>query len=847
MLPKYSPRLNLKKRFGRQKLTVKLLSIALGVIAIGFLLSFIVFAWYARDLPAPGKLSQATSASTVFLDRDDKVLFELSKDKNRVPVDLKDISSHLKNATIAIEDKNFYYHKGISETGILRAALSTIFRGSVQGGSTITQQLIKNTLLGSQRTASRKFKEIILSFEVERRYKKDQILEMYLNEAPYGGTLWGVESASMGYFGKPAKELNIVESAFIAGLPQSPSIYSPFIGKKDVWKPRTKSVLRRMREDRYITRLEEKDALKKIDSLKFSQPKLSINAPHFVFYVRDQIEKEFGAKILDQGLRVKTTLSLDVQKKAQEIVKEEVGKLKGFNATNAATVILDSKSGEVLAMVGSYDFNNEDFGKFNAALGLRQPGSALKPITYATALEKGYTPSTLIMDLKTTFPQQGGSDYSPVNYDGKFRGPVQMRFALGNSFNIPAVKMLAMIGIRDFLKRANDMGLTTLAPTDANLRRFGLGVTLGGGEVRLVDLTSAYSVFARGGATRETQSILEIRDYTGKRIYKAPKNNEKRVLSPEASFLISHILSDNIARTEEFGPNSYLRIPGKTVSVKTGTTDDKRDNWTVGFTKSITVGVWVGNNNNSPMNQKIASGVTGASPIWNRIMSDLLKKYPDGIMDKPGRVKSLEIDSFLGGLPKDGYPKRSEYFIDGTEPKDASPFYKKLKISRSTGKLANDVEIKSGNYDEKDFIVITENDSISTDGKNRWQEAIDAWSREQKDDKFHYPTETSDASSDSVIVSIKAPGDHEQVNSNSVNIKAKITSLSRIKNVKIYVNGNVNKNFDEDKKDIDETLNLSDGIYEIKVTAQNDKDKSSEAVIKIGVNRAWDSGATPTP
>lgn len=838
----------LRKKFARQRLRVKLLILVLAFLAFGFLSSFIVLAWYARDLPAPGKLSQATSASTIFLDRNDKVLFELSKDKNRVPVKLDDISAHLKNATIAIEDKRFYKHRGVSQTGILRALLSTAFKGRVQGGSTITQQLIKNTLLGPQRTFSRKFKEIILASEVERRYTKDQILEMYLNEAPYGGTLWGVESASMGYFGKPTKDLNIVESAFVAGLPQSPSIYSPFIGQKDAWKGRTQDVLRRMREDRYITRLEERDALRKIDSLKFSQPKLSINAPHFVFYVREQIEKEFGAKILDQGLKVKTTLSSNVQKQTEKIVKEEVRKIQGLNARNGAAVVLDSKTGQILAMVGSYDFNNEDFGKFNAALGLRQPGSAIKPITYATAFEKGYTPSTLVMDLKTTFPQQGGKDYIPVNYDGKFRGPIQLRFALGNSINVPAVKLLAMVGVKDFLKKANDMGIETFAPTQTNLNRFGLAITLGGGELTLLDLTSAYSVFARSGNTRETQSILEIRDHRGKRIFKAPKPKGKRALSEEVSFLISHILSDNVARTDAFGPNSFLRIPGRTVAVKTGTTDDKRDNWTVGYTKSVTVGVWVGNNDNSAMNPRIASGVTGASPIWSRIMTYLLNprggKFGDGIPDKPSRIKSLEVDGFLGGLPKDGYPKRSEYFIEGTEPKDVSPFYKKLKISKNTGKLANDVEIKKGEYEEKEFIVITENDPVSTDGKNRWQEAIDAWAREQGDDKFKYPTETSDKSSEDVIVSIKEPSDHSTVG-NSVKVKVKITSVSSIKNVKIFINGTERRSWDEDKKDIEETFDLADGTYEIKATARNDKDKSGESTIKIGVNQPWDSSPTP--
>ena len=850
-----SRRFDLQRKFAKQTLLVKALVVLVGLVIVGYLFSFILFAWYSRDLPAPGKLTAATSASTVFLDRDDRVLFELSKDKNRVPVKLKDISLRLKQATVAIEDKNFYRHKGVSRTGIVRAIFSTLLKGRVQGGSTITQQLIKNVLLDSTRTFSRKFKEITLASEVERRYTKDQILEMYLNEAPYGGTFWGVESAAMGYFGKASSELNLTESAFIAGLPQSPSIYSPFIGRRDAWKSRTRDVLRRMREDRYITRKEETEALARLDTLKFSEARLSINAPHFVFFVREQLEREFGNKILDQGLKVKTTLSLDVQRATQKVVNEEVKKLKGFNATNGAAVVMDSKTGEILAMVGSYDFNNRDFGKFNAAVGLRQPGSAIKPITYAAAFEKGYTPSTVVMDTATTFPNQGDKEYKPVNYDGRFRGPVQLRFALGNSINMSAVKLLAMVGVRNFLSKASDMGLETLEPSTRNLNRFGLAITLGGGEVTLLDLTNAYSTFARAGVARDHQSIIEVRNHKGRRIYKAPQNRGRKVLTPESSFLVSHILSDNNARSEVFGPNSYLRVPGRTTAVKTGTTDDKRDNWTVGYTKSLTVGVWVGNNDNSPMNPRIASGVTGASPIWQRIMIQLLNsrdrgrlKYQDGIPDQPARIKSLEVDAYLGGLPREGYPKRSEYFIEGTEPKDISNFYKKLKISKSTRKLANDVEIKQGDYEEKDYIVITENDPVSTDGKNRWQEGIYAWQDSQGDEKLKPPRDVSDASVDNIVVSIKSPGDRSTVSTNDVQIKAKITSVSGIKNVKIYINGTERKNWDEDKKEVEETINLPDGVYEIKVTARNDRDKTGESTIKIGVNRPWDSGSsTPTP
>jgi len=828
---------------------------AIGVVIFGFILSFILFAWYARDLPSPNKLSQVTNYSTVFYDRDGKVLYEMYKDKNRVPVTFTEVPKYLREATIAIEDKNFYHNQGFSQLGILRAAFNMLTGHGLQSGSTITQQLVKNVLLNSRQTISRKIQEIILSIEVDRKYKKDDILLMYLNEAPYGGSFWGIGTAAKGYFDKKPSELNLLQSAFIAGLPQSPSQYSPFIGIPGAWKQRTKDVLRRMREDKYITTDQEKAALNQMNGLSFASPKLNISAPHFVFYVKDAIEKEYGAKIIDQGVKVTTTLSADTQAIVEKIVKDEVSKLKDYNATNAAVVVLDSKTGEILAMVGSYDYNDEKFGKFNVALGLRQPGSAIKPITYATAFEKGYTGATTLMDVQTEFGNSTTQKpYIPVNYDGKFHGPMQLRFALGNSENIPAVKLLAMVGVRSFLQKAYDMGLTQFAPTDSNLNRFGLAVTLGGGETTLLDLTSAYSVFAAGGIKRDVSSLNQIENFNGKTIYKKVRINEKQVLSPAISFLVSHILSDNNARAAEFGLNSYLNIPGRTVAVKTGTTDDKRDNWAVGYTNSITVGVWAGNNDNSPMNPKIASGATGASSIFYQVMRSLLSmpassktRYGDGIIAKPDNVKALQIDSYLGGLPKDNNPTRAEYFIDGTEPKDISPFYKKFKISKSNGKLANDVEIKTGNYDEKYFIVFTEDDPVSTDGKNRWQEGIDKWLKDQSDSKFHPPTEVSDNKSSDVVVSIYNPQGQSTVSSGNIDIKAKIISMKTLKSVKVKLNGNEIKSWSDDHKEINETISITnDGAYELQVIAVNQDDKTGDSIIKFGVNKPWDY-TTPVP
>lgn len=825
-----------------------------GLIAFLFLLTLILFTWFSRDLPSPGKLSQTEQSATIFYDRDGKVLFQMYKDKNRLPIAYKDIADTLKKATIAVEDKDFYKHGGFSSVGILRSFFLLVFNRKISGGgSTITQQLIKNVLLDSKQTATRKLKEIILAISVEGKYTKDQILEMYLNESPYGGSFYGVGSAAKGYFGKTPAQLSLLESAFIAGLPQSPSVYSPFIGVKDAWKARTKVVLRRMREDKYITAAEETKALAQMSKLTFSQSRMSINAPHFVFYVKELIEKEYGAKILDQGLKIKTTLSLDVQQKAEKIVKAEILGIKKYDVGNGAVVVLDSQTDEVLAMVGSYDYNDNEYGKYNVAVSRRQPGSAMKPITYALALEKGYTAATTLMDVKTTFPVKDQEDYVPVNYDGKFKGPVQLRFALANSLNIPAVKLVSMIGIPDFLSRSDLMGLHTLAPTQENLNRFGLSITLGGGEVSLLDISNAFAVFARGGIRKEPVSILEIKDSNNKLIFRSRPSNETRVFSPEISFIISHILSDNNARSDAFGLRSYLNVPGKTVAVKTGTTNDKRDNWAVGYTKNITVGVWVGNNDNSVMDPRVTSGSTGASPIWYNLMVELLKKYKDGIMDKPDKVKAVQIDPLFGGLPKDGSHTRSEYFIEGTEPKDVSSFYKKAKISKSNGKLANDIEIKTGNYDEKECYVVYEADPVSLDGKNRWQEAIDTWRREQGDDKWKCPTDVSDNRSEDVVVSIKNISDHSTITDKTFTVRIKTVSMSSLKNVKIYLNNNEIKNYNEDKRDFEETISVNnDGVYELKVRSTNEKDKSGESMIKFGVNKPWDyteptSAPTNTP
>lgn len=719
---------------------------------------FLYFLWVSRDLPTPGKLSNSDiKDSTKILDKNGIVLYSIFKDYNRLYIPLSQIPRNLKEATIATEDKDFYTNQGFSVSGLFRGLVfDPIFNRRATGGSTITQQLVKNLLLTSERSITRKIKELILAVQVDKRFSKDEILEMYLNNVSYGGTAIGVEAASNLYFGKHAKELSLAQSAFLAGLPQAPTYYSPFSGKDKTYIERTKHVLKRMREEGIISKKQAEEAGREIEQFKFTQKQGNLKAPHFMQYVREQLVKLYGESMVENGnLTVTTTLDYEIQKNAEDIVNSEVVKLADFKVGNGSAIVMDPKNGAILSMVGSRDYFDMDReGNFNAAVALRQPGSSLKPIMYATAFEKGYSPSTLVMDLRTEFPTNvpGQPDYKPENYDGKYRGPMQIRFALGNSINVPAVKMLARVGIKPVMQKAYEMGIDNWKPTSKNLENVGLSLVLGGREASLLQITTVYSSFAAQGVKREPFAIAEVKDGKGKIIYKHKESQGEKVLSPEVAFIISHILLDDNARSEVFGRYSLLNIPGKTVAVKTGTTDNKRDNWAVGYTPSYVVGAWVGNNDNTQMNPRIASGVTGATPIWNKIMQVVLKGKKDEQFSKPDGVVAIEIDSFSGGLPRDGQAKRTEYFMKGTEPTTNSIIYKKVKISKhQDGKLANEEEIERGDYDVKEFVVFEESDPVSRDGKNRWQEAINAWLNEahRDDSAYRLPTELSDYEYDS--------------------------------------------------------------------------------------------------
>ncbi len=826
------------------------------VIAGGVLFVALLFAWYAKDLPRPDKVRRTEGLSTVILDRNGETLYDIYEDANRIPVKFEDIPQYCKDATVAVEDKDFYKHQGLSTTGIARAIVNIFIFHNLQGGSTLTQQLVKNVLLSNERTLPRKMKEAILAIQIERKYSKDDILLMYLNEAPYGGTSVGMESAAQYYFGKPVKELGLTECAILSGLPQDPNDYSPFLGEPKAYVARSQHVLRRMREDGYIDAFAEAESRKALDTVEFVEESESLRAPHFVAYVKEQLVEKFGAKSVEGGgLRVTTTLDWKLQDKAQTAVKEEVNKAKTLKVSNGAAVVIDPKTGEILALVGSKDYQASDAGgfKFNVATqGLRQPGSSIKPFTYAAALKKGYTAATLLLDVDTKYPSGDPKkpEYNPKNYTGKFLGPIQMRYALGNSVNTVAVKFSALVGVKDVLRTAYDMGIPSLEPTDETLKRLGLSMTLGGGEVTLLNLTSAFGVFAQGGLRQPAVSILKVEDAKGKVLFEQKTTNAQRVLSEDVSYIMSDMLSDNDARKEVFGAKSLLVIPGHTVAVKTGTTDDKRDNWTVGYSPSVVVGAWVGNNDNSPMHPSLASGVTGAAPIWRRIIIEALKDKKEESFKRPDNVIEVEIDAYGGGLPVGGGATRKERFIRGTEPTGPSPIYANVKVSKKdNNKLANSVELATGNYDTKQFIIFTEADPVSGDGKNRWQAGIDAWVATQGDPKFHPPKETYEGGSDAQIgTNVKSPHDGDRIdgptNNVSVNVIVEIITANELDKVEISVDGKVVKTLHD--KNINETITMKDGSHLLHIEATDKKGNHAGNDIHLGINGPY-TVPTPTP
>jgi len=681
-----------EKQHSRRRLSKPLL-VALTIVGLLILAVVAIaaggYTYYAAGLPSPDELrSRSTSfKSTKLFDRNGVLLYEIVDPigGRRTEVSIDRIPSYLRQATIATEDPTFYSNPGFNPFSIARALWYNLREGRiVSGASTITQQLVKNLFLSWEETLDRKIKEAILATEITRRYSKDEILEIYLNEIYYGNVAYGVAAAAETYFGKPVEDLTLAECAMLAGIPQSPVIHDPYTNFTGA-KRRQTVVLQFMVREGYITQPEADAAA--AEELHFVSPRIQMRAPHFVMHIRELLEQWYGTEMLYKGgLQVYTSLDIALQEAAQRIALDHLRELElqDRHATNASVVAMDPVTGELLVMLGSADFYDGTIdGQVNVALRLRQPGSAFKPITYATALQKGWTAATMLMDVERDFPDGANPPYRPVNYDDKELGPVSMRAALATSRNIPAVQALDFVGIPAALKTAHNLGISSLDRLD-----YGLSLTLGGGDVTLLELTAAYAAFANGGLRVHPASILRIEDSSGKLIQAAPEPPWQRVLDPGHVFIITDILADNVARTPAFGANSALKL-SRPAAAKTGTTNDYRDAWTVGFTPDLVAGVWVGNSDNTPMEK--LSGARGAGPIWHDFMEEALTVRPARQFESPEGIVTAEVCSVSGQLPTEHCPeRRTEVFVQGTEPDEPCSVHRLLRICSVTRQLATE-------------------------------------------------------------------------------------------------------------------------------------------------------------
>lgn len=632
------------------------------VLAVGIFIAGVFFAWISTfKIPTLDTFSERRVVeSTKIYDKSGEILlYDVNQETKRTVIPFEEISRHAKNATIAIEDKEFYSHNGIKPRAILRAIIANILSLEYsQGGSTLTQQVIKNSLFTTEKLLSRKIKEWVLALKLEKVLSKDEILALYLNEMPYGGTLYGIEEASQAYFAKSAAEISLAESAYLAAMLNAPSFYSPYGKNVDRLEARKNLVLREMFNNNFIDKNEYEIAL--TEKVTF-QPRTTenIRAPHFVFYVIEELENKYGEEaVRNGGLRVKTTLDYTIQKKGEEIAKKHaLENEKTFSAENAAFVAIDPKTGGILAMIGSRDyFDKEIDGNFNIATAYRQPGSTFKPFVYAEAFNRGYTPETVVFDVKTQFAARCAPDnttsvngcYSPENYDNKYRGPLTLREALAQSINIPSVKVLYLAGVPNSIRLAEKMGIESLG--DAN--QYGLTLVLGGGEVSLLEMTSAYGVFAAEGIRNPSNAILEVKDKDGD-ILQEWTASPIEALSRDSALKVSDILSDNVARTPAFGQSSYLHFSSRDVAVKTGTTNDYKDAWIIGYTPSIVLGAWAGNNDNSPMEKKVAGFIV--APMWRAFMDEILattavESFPTPPADDSYTLKPVLRGKWQGGI-----------------------------------------------------------------------------------------------------------------------------------------------------------------------------------------------------
>lgn len=767
------------QRFRKKKWPKVVLIIIAVLGGLGILALAGSFLYFAKDLPSPEKINKRSVAeSTKIYDRDEKtLLYEVHGEEKRTVVKLNEISPYLTQATISAEDKQFYKHFGFDPRGIVRSLFKNTTENSKVGGSTITQQFVKNSILSPEKTYTRKIKELILALEIEVKFSKDEILQMYLNEIPYGSNAFGAEAAAKTFLGKSAKDLTIAESAYLASLPNAPTFYSPFGSHTDRLEIRKDWILSEMLNNGYINQDEFEKA--RVEKVKFKEGDAGIIAAHFVMYVRELLEQKYSEELIKEGgFKVVTTLDMNLQKIAEKTVPEAVGKNKKYNASNAALVSVDPTNGQILAMQGSKDyFDREHDGNVNVCLSLRQPGSSFKPYAYAKAFQKDYTTETILYDVDTEFTYDGRT-YRPRNYDGSNHGPVTMRKALAGSLNIPAVKTLYLAGLEDTIKLTEEMGITTLKDRS----RFGLSLVLGGGEVKLLEHTAAFGTFAANGKKFETTPILKVIDRNGKVLENNAKKEGKQILEPKVAKMINGILSDTGSRKFVFGGNAdNLEVPGYQVAAKTGTTQEWRDAWTVGYSANLVTGVWTGNNNNSEM-AKGADGIYVAAPLWKAFMSEA--------------VKTREKKDFDGMEPD----KIEKPILRGEVMPEV-----RVKVHKLTGKLATP-QTPPGLVEERTYRSVhcllyyvekdnprgpfPKNPAADPQYKN-WESAVQSWAARQGYRFEAPPSEMDDSNSSGKQpkISITSPASGETIYDSTVLVKTSVDAPQGVKNVDFYVDG----------------------------------------------------------
>lgn len=762
------------------RIILKLLKIGGVGLVVVLVAGFLIFAYLASGLPQPEKfLEESLAESTKIFDKTGQtLLFELGSER-RTWLEYDQIPQVVVQATLVAEDREFFNHPGIDVKGIARAVLVSLkTREFRQGGSTITQQLVKNLILSPRKKLSRKIREVILALELERRYSKEDILKFYLNSISYGSNAFGVEAASKLYFDKPVSELTVAEAALLAALPNAPTYLSPYGSHKEELETRQRWVLEGMKEQGYIDQKTLQEAL--AQELKFAPQVLGIRAPHFVMFVREYLEEKYGKELIDRGgLRVITTLDWDLQKKAEEIVARLAEDNQArFKASNAALVAINPKDGRVVAMVGSKDYFNTGIdGNVNVTIRRRQPGSAFKPVVYATAFEKGYTPNTVLFDLETEF-SSSGRPYKPRNYTGKESGPVTMREALARSLNIPAVKTLYLAGINESLDMAERLGITTLQDRS----RYGLSLVLGGGEVKLLELTGAYGVFANEGRRADLQVIKEIYAADGSLLEQAGSAS-KQVIETNIARMITDILSDNETRAPVFGLNSYLYIAGLPVAAKSGTTQDFRDGWTIGYSTGLVAGVWVGNNDNTPM-ARGADGTSIAGPIWNEFIKEAIKM-------------GYQAEPFV----KPDIPVREKPVLDGELAANVP-----VLVDVVTGKLATDYtppelieeriyqEVHTILYwvDRKNPLGPAPSDPGSDPQFANWEKEVLEWVKEQQQEGKFYneppPSEYDDVHipKNIPVLEVSAPTANKVLRTPEISVSLQATAPLGIDRIEVY-------------------------------------------------------------